>query len=351
MNKTILLTGGLGFIGSHIVIDLLNKRYKTIIVDNLSNSDLETLDKIKKIVGDEVFSLITFYNIDISKNVEKLEKVFTEHKINAVIHLAGFKAVGESIRDPLKYYDNNLISTISLIQVMNKFECNRIIFSSSATVYGDKNPPYRESMVTTGKGITNPYGKSKWIQEIMLKDITIAQPNFKAIMLRYFNPIGNHPDGLIGEEFKTNPANLFPNILHAIHFKKPFNIFGNTYKENKKDGTAMRDFIHVCDLASAHVKTLDYLFDSRGKKNYEIFNVGLGSAVSVLEIIDTFKKNNKVNLPVLIKEKRYGDLPVSYCNNSKILKKIDWSPKYTYSDACDHTWKYYNTYYTYNKVD
>ena len=345
MNKTILLTGGLGFIGSHIVIDLLNKRYKTIIIDNLSNSNIDTLEKIKSIVGEEQYALISFYNIDISVPSVEVDDVFAKHKVNAVIHLAGFKSVGESIREPLKYYNNNLMSTLSLIQVMKKHNCNRLIFSSSATVYGDKKPPYRESMVANGKGITNPYGRSKWIQEMMIKDISIAEPSFKFILLRYFNPIGNHPSGLLGEEFINNPANLFPNILHSIHFKKPFYVFGNTYKENKKDGTAMRDFIHVSDLASAHVKTLDYLFDSRGKKNYEIFNVGLGYPISVMQIIDSFTKKNQIKLNVLIKEKRYGDLPVSYCTNSKMLKKIDWVPKYSYDDACVHSWKYYTNYF------
>jgi UDP-glucose 4-epimerase len=196
-------------------------------------------------------------------------------------------------------------------------------------------------MIANGKGITNPYGRSKWIQEMMLKDITVADPKFKVINLRYFNPIGNHPSGLLGEEFLKQPANLFPNILSAIHNKKPFNIFGNTYTENPKDGTAMRDFIHVSDLASAHVKTLDYLFDSRSRSNFEIFNVGLGSPVSVMEIITTFIKKNKVKLGVVIKDKRFGDLPVSYCNNKKITTKIGWTPKYTYADACEHTWKYY----------
>jgi UDP-glucose 4-epimerase len=345
MNKTILLTGGLGFIGSHIVIDLLSKQYRPIIIDNLSNSSTACLDKIKSIVGEELYKLIIFYNIDISQNIEGLEEVFIKHKINAVIHLAGFKSVSESIKEPIKYYDNNLVSTLNLVKTMKKHDCNRLIFSSSATVYGDKKAPYKETMVATGKGITNPYGRSKWIQEIMLKDISNAEPNFKMLMLRYFNPIGNHPSGLLGEEFLNSPSNLFPNILHAIHYKKPFNIFGNTYNENKKDGTPMRDFIHVSDLASAHVKSLDYLFDSRGKKNYEVFNVGLGSPISVLEVLDTFTKRNRVNLSILIKERRFGDLPVSYCNNTKILKKIGWTPKYTYADACEHSWTYYKTYY------
>ena len=345
MNKTILLTGGLGFIGSHIVIELLQKKYKTIILDNLSNSNVDTLEKIKKIVGNELYALISFQQIDISKDIEQLDDIFSKNKINAVIHLAGFKSVTESIYDPLKYYNNNLISTLLLVQVMKKYNCNRLIFSSSATVYGDKKPPYRESMVANGKGITNPYGRSKWIQEMIIRDIAIAEPTFKFLLLRYFNPIGNHPTGLIGEEFLDHPANLFPNILHSLHFKKPFHIFGNTYKENKKDGTAMRDFIHVCDLAAAHVKTLDYLFDSRGKKNYEIFNVGLGYPISVMQIVDAFTKRNKVKLSILVKEKRYGDLPVSYCTNTKILKKIGWKPEYSYEDACEHSWIYYNIYY------
>jgi UDP-glucose 4-epimerase len=343
--STILLTGGCGFIGSHIAIELLNKNTKTVIVDDFSNSDPSVLQKIKSIVGDEPFKLLSFYDINITTELNKLDDIFINHKINAVIHLAGFKAVGESIKDPIKYYDNNLISTINLVKVMKKYGCQRLVFSSSATVYGDKKPPYKESMIANGKGITNPYGRSKWIQEMMLKDITIADPKFKVINLRYFNPIGNHPSGLLGEEFLKSPANLFPNILSAIHYKKPFNVFGNTYTENPKDGTPMRDFIHVSDLASAHVKTLDYLFDSRSRLNFEVFNVGLGSPISVMEVLNTFSKKNKVKLNILIKEKRFGDLPVSYCNNKKITTKIGWVPKYTYADACEHTWKYYKTYY------
>ena len=343
--STILLTGGCGFIGSHIAIELLNKNTKTIIVDDFSNSDPLVLQKIKSIVGDDAFKNLYFYDINITTDLDKLDEVFNDHKINAVIHLAGFKAVNESIKDPIKYYDNNLISTINLVKVMKKYGCQRIVFSSSATVYGDKKPPYKETMVANGKGITNPYGRSKWIQEMMLKDITISEPKFKVINLRYFNPIGNHPSGLLGEEFLKSPANLFPNILSAIHHKKPFNVFGNTYTENSKDGTPMRDFIHVSDLASAHVKTLDYLFDSRSRLSFEVFNVGLGSPVSVMEVLNTFSKKNKVKLNILVKEKRFGDLPVSYCNNKKITTKIGWVHKFSYADACEHTWKYYKTYY------
>jgi UDP-glucose 4-epimerase len=343
--STILLTGGCGFIGSHIAIELLNKNTKTVIVDDFSNSDPLVLQKIKSIVGDDTFKNLYFYDINITTDIDKLDDVFIDHKINAVIHLAGFKAVNESIKDPIKYYDNNLISTINLVKVMKKYGCQRLVFSSSATVYGDKKPPYKETMIANGKGITNPYGRSKWIQEMMLKDITIADPKFKVINLRYFNPIGNHPSGLLGEEFLKSPANLFPNILSSIHHKKPFNVFGNTYTESPKDGTPMRDFIHVSDLASAHVKTLDYLFDSRSSLNCEVFNVGLGSPISVMEVLNTFSKKNKVKLNILVKEKRFGDLPVSYCNNKKITTKIGWAPKYTYTDACEHTWKYYKTYY------
>ena len=345
MNKTILLTGGCGFIGSHICLELLAKKYHIVIIDNFSNSSIIVLDRIKKLVGEELFNLITFYNFDLSNNKDKLDEVFKLHKINAVIHLAGYKAVGESIENPNKYYSNNLSSTMNILEIMKKYECKRFIFSSSATVYGDKTPPYKETMIVNGKGITNPYGKTKWFQEVILKDITIADPFFKVICLRYFNPIGNESTGTLGEEFITNPNNLFPNLLNAIYNKKPFYIFGNTYKENKKDGTAMRDFIHVSDLANAHVQTLDFLFDSRGKKNFEVFNVGLGQPISVLQIVNTFIKINNIQLNILIKEKRHGDLPISYCNNSKILKKINWKPKYTFEDACIHTWKYYSNYY------
>lgn len=358
MNKTILLTGGCGFIGSHICLEILTKKYHMVIIDNFSNSSPNVLEKIKKIVGDELYTLITFYNFDLSIEKDKLEQVFKTHKINAVIHLAGYKSVSDSIENPNKYYGNNLITTINLLDIMKKYDCKRLIFSSSATVYGDKLTPYKETMILNGKGITNPYGKTKWFQEVMLKDITIADPFFKVICLRYFNPIGNEPTGILGEEFINSPSNLFPNILNAICNDKTFYIFGNTYKENTKDGTAMRDFIHVSDLATAHVQTLDFLLDSRGKKNFDVFNVGLGKPVSVLEIINTFigvihniefdNLETTCKLNFLIKEKRHGDLGISYCNNTKILKKTNWKPKYTYEDACIHTWKYYTNNYKNN---
>ncbi len=341
----ILLTGGCGFIGSHIAIELLTKNIDTIIVDDFSNSDPSVLKKIKSIVGNKAFKHLTFYDINITSSPDALDNIFRDHKISAVVHLAGFKAVGESIKEPIKYYDNNIISTLNLVKIMKKYGCQCLVFSSSATVYGDKKPPYKETMITNGKGITNPYGRSKWIQEMILRDISSADPEFKIINLRYFNPIGNHPSGLLGEEFLKQPANLFPNILSAIHNNRPFNIFGNTYTENPKDGTPMRDFIHVSDLANAHVKTLEYLLDNKGDSNFEVFNVGLGSPVSVMEIITTFINKNSVKMGVVVKEKRLGDLPVSYCNNKKITKKIGWTPKYTYEDACEHTWKYYKMYY------
>lgn len=341
MNKTILLTGGCGFIGSHICLELLTKNFNIVIIDNLCNSSIDVLEKLKQIVGNELYSLITFYNFNLSSNKETLEDVFQKHKINAVIHLAGFKSVRESIENPNKYYSNNLMITMNLLDVMKKYECKRLIFSSSATVYGDKSPPYKETMIINGKGITNPYGKTKWFQEVILKDVTLSDPFFKVICLRYFNPIGNEPNGILGEEFLINPMNLFPNILNSIHNKKTFHILGNTYKENKKDGTPMRDFIHVSDLANAHVQTLDFLFDSRSKKNFEVFNVGLGKPISVLEIVKTFIHVNNIELNFLMKEKRHGDLAVSYCTNTKIFKKINWKPKYSFEDACVHAWKYY----------
>ncbi len=346
MNKTILLTGGCGYIGSHICLELLAKKFHIVIIDNFSNSSPDVLEKIKKLVGDELYALVTFYNFDLFTNKDALDNVFKTHKINAVIHLAGYKSVKESIENPNKYYSNNIGITMNLLDVMKKYDCKRMIFSSSATVYGDKNSPYRETMVLNGKGITNPYGKTKWFQEMILRDATVADSFFKVICLRYFNPIGNEPNGILGENFITNPNNLFPCILNAIYNKKPFSIFGNTYKENKKDGTPMRDFIHVSDLATAHVQTLDFLFDSRGKKNFDVFNIGLGTPVSVLEVVNTFTKTNNIQLNILMKEKRHGDLACYYCNNNKILKKINWKPKYTYQDACVHAWKYYTNYYS-----
>lgn len=343
MNRTILITGGCGYIGSHICLELLAKNYHVVIIDNFSNSNPDVLDKIKTLVGAELFQQITFYNFDLSVNNQQLENVFSFHKVNAIIHLAGFKSIKDSIENPQKYYQNNLSSTLNLLNMMKKYECKRLIFSSSATVYGDKLPPYRETMVLNGKGITNPYAKTKWFIEMMLQDMTISDPFLKVIALRYFNPIGNDPSGVLGENFVNSPSNLFPSILNAIHNKKPFYIFGNSYEENKKDGTPMRDFIHVSDLAKAHVQTLDFLFDSRGKKNFDVFNVGLGKPISILQIVQSFIKLNNISLNVLIKEKRHGDIPISYCNNAKFLKKINWKPKYTYEDACLHTWKYYTS--------
>lgn len=328
----VLLTGGLGFIGSHTIVELVNSNYNVTIIDNLSNSKITVLDNIYKLCDK---NKITFYEGDIL-NDDDLNKVFNH--INIVIHFAAYKAVAESIKKPLDYYNNNINGLINLLNKCKEFNVNKFIFSSSATVYGSSESPLSENS-TIGNNITSPYGKTKYFSEIILQDFCKSNKQFNVISLRYFNPVGAHKSGLIGEDPNDIPNNLMPFILKVAkknnlknnlnNIFNTLNIFGKNY--NTDDGTCERDFIHVVDLAKAHVKSCNNI----GKfKNYETFNIGTGKPVSVLKLVETFTKINKVKLPFEFKEKRQGDNTKIYCNCTKAFKMLNWKCEYDINDIC-----------------
>jgi len=328
----ILVTGGLGFIGSHTIVELLQENYKIIIIDNLVNSSLDVLQKIQDITNNRD---ILFFNIDIRDSL-KLENLFTAYKIGLVIHFAALKAVSESIKEPLKYYDYNISGTINLLSIMKRNDCKKIIFSSSATVYGDNVYPVNEESYI-GVGITNPYGRTKYMIEQILQDLYISNNDWSITILRYFNPIGTHPSGLLGENPNDIPNNLFPYLLKVSTGKLPaLNIFGKDY--DTKDGTCIRDFIHVVDLARGHVKATEKIFNLDRKIN--IYNLGTGKGTSVKELIDTFEKVNNVKLVYNFVERRKGDLPCVYTKTDKSLKELGWSCIYNIEDMCSHGYNY-----------
>ena len=335
--KTILVSGGLGFIGSHTVIELLNNNYNVIIIDNLINSSIDVFQKIKTITGINDVSRIQFYNIDI-RNSLQYEYLFIENKIDAVIHFASLKSVSESIKNPLEYYDNNIIGTIKLLQVMKKYNCKKIIFSSSATVYGNTNYPVHEDS-KIGEGITNPYGKTKYMLENILEDLYNSDNSWSIVILRYFNPIGAHPSKLIGENPNDIPNNLFPYLLKvSVGELKNLCIFGNDY--NTSDGTCIRDFIHVVDLARGHISSMNKLKES----NIHIYNLGSGKGTSVLELINTFEKVNNISLQYKFVERREGDLSIVYANVDKAFNDFGWKCQYTIDDMCRHGYNFIKTF-------
>ena len=311
----ILVTGGTGYIGSHTVVELLNSGYEVVVIDNLSNSKIEVIDKIKEITSKEV----TFYEGDVCDK-SLLEKVFKENSIDAVIHFAGYKAVGESVKKPLMYYRNNIDSTLALCEVMNEYNVKNIVFSSSATVYGTpKSLPIKEDFEVTHA--TNPYGETKIIIERILNDIYIADNNWNIALLRYFNPIGAHKSGLIGENPNDIPNNLMPYIVKvATGELKELSIFGNDY--DTVDGTGVRDYIHVVDLAKAHIKAVEWTFKNEG---IDAFNLGTGKGYSVLELVEAFKKYNHVDVPYKIVGRREGDSASCYADVSYAKEKLNWS--------------------------
>ena len=327
----VLVTGGTGYIGSHTCVELLNNGYEVIIVDNLVNSKKEVVEKIEEITNKKV----KFYECDLCDE-EKLRNVFKENdNIEAVLHFAGLKAVGESVKLPIKYYENNLESTISLLKVMSEFNCNRIVFSSSATVYGENNPiPYTEDMHVGGT--TNPYGTTKYFIERILEDVCVSNKDFSAYLLRYFNPIGAHPSGLIGEDPNGIPNNLMPYILKvATHELPVLNVFGNDYET--KDGTGVRDYIHVVDLAIGHIKALDKALTNTGVHKY---NLGTGHGYSVLDIINTFERVNNIKLNYQFAPRREGDLPEYYADSSLALKELNKKKKKTIDDMCRDSYNF-----------
>lgn len=323
----ILVTGGAGYIGSHTCVELLNKDYSVIIVDNLINSKIETIDKIRKISGKDVI----FYEIDVSDEGE-IEKIFKKHEIHGVIHLAGLKSVSESVEKPLIYYYNNLVSTMVISKLCIKYKVNKFIFSSSATVYGDNKVPFVETMKLLPT--TNPYGETKVMSERILTDIAKTNPNFAVSLLRYFNPVGAHESGLIGEDPNGIPNNLMPLITKVAKGKLPkLSVFGNDY--DTIDGTGVRDYIHVVDLAKGHVAAINNL-----NKGVCIYNLGRGKGTSVLELINAFIEVNKVNVPYEIVGRRSGDIAICYADVSKAEKDLNWKAKKNINDMVRDAWNF-----------
>ena len=326
---SILVTGGAGFIGSHTCVELLDEGEELVIVDNFINSKPEVLDKIKKITKKD----FKFYEVDILDK-ENLEKVFLENDIKEVIHFAGLKAVGESVEKPIEYYHNNITGTLVLLQLMKKYNCKRIVFSSSATVYGaPKTVPIKEDFPLS---TTNPYGSTKLMLEQILKDVCVSDEEFSAIILRYFNPIGAHKSGLIGENPNGIPNNLMPYITKvAVGELDHLNVFGNDYPT--KDGTGVRDYIHVVDLAKGHVKALNKARNSKGALPY---NLGTGNGYSVLEIVNAFEKANNLKVKYEIAPRRAGDIAECFADPTKAKEELGWVAEKNIEDMCKDAWNY-----------
>lgn len=330
----ILVTGGTGFIGSHTVVDLLENGYSVVIVDNLSNSSIKVLDRIKEIVGEAAFNRLHFYDTDI-RDEASLKTIFESHHITSVIHFAGLKAVGESVQKPLEYYDNNIAGTTTLCRVMSNAGCKSIIFSSSSTVYGDPDAlPLTE--LSPKKSATNPYGWTKWMIEQILTDLYVADNDWDVVLLRYFNPIGAHESGLIGEDPKGIPNNLVPYIAQtAVGKRAEVHVFGNDY--DTPDGTGIRDYIHVVDLAAGHVAALKWM---QGKTGVEVFNLGTGSGSSVLEVIKAYSTAVGKEIPFVVEERRSGDIAQNYADASKAEKILGWKAKKTLQDMVEDSWRF-----------
>jgi UDP-glucose 4-epimerase len=323
----VLVTGGLGYIGSHTVIELLENHYEVIIIDNLYNSRLETLAKIKEITGKDA----TFYNID-ATDYHSLDGLFKDEGISNIIHFAGYKAVGESVKDPLKYYFNNLLSTINLAKLSIKYNVEKIIFSSSATVYGEGKSPFIETMPLFER--TNPYGETKAMSERILIDASKANKDLSVIILRYFNPVGAHKSGKIGEVPNGVPNNLMPYINQvAKGIREKLWIYGNDYETI--DGTGVRDYIHVVDLAKGHLCAL-----KSNKFGVHLYNLGTGKGTSVLELVNAFMKVNKVNIPYEIIDRRPGDVAISYADASKAKNELGWEPELAIEDMIRDSWNF-----------
>lgn len=325
----VLVTGGMGYIGSHTVVELLENNYEVVIVDNLVNSKIDVLDKIEKITGKRPI----FYQYDLC-NYQDLETIFKENKIDVVIHFAGLKAVGESCEKPLLYYQNNLISTMNLLDIMAKYNCKKLVFSSSATVYGKpKNLPIQEDFPLS---TTNPYGSTKLFIEYMLKDLYKADPTWSIAILRYFNPIGAHQSYLLGENPNGIPNNLMPYIVKvATKELDHLNIFGNDY--DTKDGTGVRDYIHVVDLAKGHIKAVEKVLTTN---KVDCYNLGTGVGYSVLEIVELFKKVNKVDVPYKIVERRSGDISSCYADPTYALKELGFKAEKTLEDMVRDSYQF-----------
>lgn len=325
----ILVTGGMGYIGSHTVVELLNANKEVIILDNLSNAQPEVLDRIIEITGKKP----KFYEVDLL-DIESLEQVFMKNSIESVIHFAGLKAVGESVQKPLTYYENNITGTINLCKLMTKYNCKTMVFSSSATVYGMNNEaPFNEEMPLSA---TNPYGMTKLMIENILRDLYVADPEWRIILLRYFNPIGAHETGLIGENPRGIPNNLLPYIMQvAVGKLECLSVYGDDY--DTPDGTGVRDYIHVVDLAKGHLKALDYALDHAG---VEAINLGTGKGYSVLDIVKAFETASEVKINYRIAPRRAGDIATCYADSSKAKALLNWEAQKNIEDMCEDSWNY-----------
>lgn len=328
--STYLLTGGAGYIGSHTAVEMINAGYDIVVVDDLSNSSEVAIDRIEQITGIRP----VFYPYDVCDK-SKMEEVFSNHTIEGIIHFAGFKAVGESVAKPIEYYRNNIDSVLTVLELMKNHNVSKFVFSSSATVYGSENPcPYDEAMP---KGsCSNPYGWTKSMIEQILSDAAAADPDMAVVLLRYFNPIGAHESGLIGENPKGIPNNLMPYVSQvAVGRLKELTIFGGDY--DTPDGTCRRDYLHVMDLAEGHVKAMEY---ARNHKGTSVFNLGTGTPYSVLEIVHTFEKVNDLTINYVIGDRRDGDLPETWADPIKAKSELGWFTKRTLEDMCRDTWKW-----------
>ena len=325
----ILVTGGCGYIGSHTCVELLDANYEIVVIDNFSNSKPDVIDKIKQITGKD----FTFYEGDV-QDKELLNKIFKENKIDAAIHFAGFKAVGESVAKPLMYYRNNLDTTLSLLEVMNDHNCKKIVFSSSATVYGKPDTlPIKE---TAPLSTTNPYGTTKLMIEDILRDVYKSDNTWSIAILRYFNPIGAHKSGLIGENPNGIPNNLMPYIVKvATHELDHLNVFGNDY--NTKDGTGVRDYIHVVDLAKGHISAINYVLNHTG---CDAYNLGTGHGYSVLDLVNTFKEVNHVEVVYQITDRRPGDIDACYADPSKAKEILNWEANLEIEEMCKDAYNF-----------
>lgn len=326
---SVLVTGGAGYIGSHTLIALCEAGIEPVVVDNLYNSKQEALKHVEKITGKS----IRFYEEDV-RNEDALERIFSENEIEAVIHFAGLKAVGESVQKPLEYYDNNLISTLALCKVMRRHNVKRFVFSSSATVYGlAKTMPLKEGMPL---GAINPYGRTKLFIEEILRDVAVSDPSWSITLLRYFNPIGAHESGMIGEDPKGIPNNLMPYIAQvAVGRLEKLHVFGNDY--NTVDGTGVRDYIHVVDLAEGHVKAVQWVLNNTG---CEEINLGTGNGTSVLELKDAFERASGVNIPFVIDPRRPGDPDEVYADPTKAKELLGWTAKLSVDRMCADSWRW-----------
>lgn len=325
----VLLTGGAGYIGSHTAVEMINAGHEVVIADNFDNSSPKVIDRIETITGTRP----TLYELDVADNAA-VDAMFEKESFDAVVHFAGLKAVGESCAIPVRYYRNNIDTTLTLLEVMKKYKVNHIVFSSSATVYGiPKEVPLKEGMPTF---CTNPYGWTKYMNEQILTDAAAADPDLSVVLLRYFNPIGAHKSGLIGENPNGIPNNLMPYITQVAVGKLPrLGVFGDDYPT--PDGTGVRDYIHVVDLAQGHVKAIEYAANHKGT---EIFNLGTGNGYSVLDIVKAFSRVNDLEIPYDIKPRRPGDIAECYADASKAARDLGWTAQYDLDDMCRDSWNW-----------